>query len=387
MYALDGIRVIDLTTMIAGPFCSALLTDMGADVIKVESLDGDPWRYIGVVFLPVNRGKRGIAVDLRKEEGREIFRKLVSTSDIVVENARFGVWHRLGIDYESLRTVKPDIIYVSVLGHGSTGPYSTSPGYDPLLQARSGQMAGQGGLGKTPVFHKVALNDFAAPMLGAFGAMLALYMRAKTGEGQYVETSLTNASIALQCHDFIDYAGLERKFRGDTELKGFRATCRIYEAQGEWLFVFCKTEDHWQSLCRTLGLQNLLSDPRFSTPQKREENDQTLAAIFSESFVKKPGHEWLQLLEEAGVPCAPQKDVEELLKDPHFLQNELVVDLDHPQFGRVRQTGIGPRFSETPGKIRRVAPGLGQHTDEILSELGYSKEKIQELRAKRIITG
>lgn len=372
--------------MIAGPFCSTLLADMGADVIKVEALDGDPWRYMGGPFLTTNRGKRGIAVDLRKEEGREIFRKLVSTSDIVVENARFGVWHRLGLDYESLRKVKPDIIYVSVLGHGSTGPYSTWPGYDPLLQARSGQMVGQGGLGKTPVFHKVPLNDYAAPMLAAFGAMLALYVRAKTGEGQHVETSLTNASIALQCHEFISYAGFERKFRGDTDLKGISATYRIYETAKGWLLVFCINEEQWRSLCRTLGLDNLLSDPRFKTPQKREKNDQPLVSILSEAFGKKPADEWLKLLEEAQVPCAPQKDMEELLRDPHFLQNELVVDHDHPQFGRTRQTGIGPRLSETPGRIWRSAPLLGEHIDQVLEELGYSSEEISELRQKRVIT-
>ena len=385
MYVLDGIRVADLTTMIAGPFCGMLLADMGADVIKVESLDGDPWRYMGGPFLAANRGKRGIAIDLRKEEGREILRKLVSTSDIVVENARFGVWHKLGLDYESLRKVKPDIIYVSILGHGSTGPYSTWPGYDPLLQARSGQMVGQGGVGKTPVFHKVALNDYAAPMLGAFGAMLALYVRAKTGKGQHVETSLTNAAVALQCHEFIDYAGFERKFRGDTDLKGFSATYRIYESKEGWLFVFCINEGQWRSLCQTLGQDNLLSDPRFGTPKKREENDEALVIILSDAFRKRSAREWLKMLEDAGVPCAPQKDVDELLKDPHFLQNELVVDHDHPQFGRVRQTGIGPRLSETPGRIRRPAPLLGEHTNQILGELGYSPEEISELQQKRVI--
>jgi len=303
----------------------------------------------------------------------------------VVENARFGVWHKLGLDYESLREVKPDIIYVSILGHGSTGPYSTWPGYDPLLQARSGQMVGQGGLGKTPVFHKVALNDYAAPMLGAFGAMLALYVRAKTGRGQHIETSLTNAAVALQGHEFIDYPGFERKFRGDQDLKGFSATYRIYEAKTGWIFVLCTNQDQWRSLCRTLGLEDLLSDPRFETPEKREENDQALVSILSEAFRRKPAYEWLELLEEGGVPCAPQKDVEELLKDPHFLQNELVVDHDHPQFGRVRQTGIGPRLSQTPGRIWRPAPLLGEHTDQVLEQLGYSAEEISQLRQKRVI--
>jgi len=362
------------------------MADMGADVIKVESLDGDPWRRVGGPFLTTNRGKRAIAVDLKKDEGKEIFHRLVSSSDILVENARYGVWHRLGLDYESLRKVKPDIIYVSILGHGSTGPYSELPGYDPLLQARSGQMVGQGGLDKTPVFHKVALNDYGAPMLAAFGAMMALYVRAKTGKGQHVESSLTNASIALQCHEFLDYAGFERSFRGDTDLKGLSATYRLYETKEGWLFVMCLNEAQWQNLCHTLGQGGLLSDPRFETPQKRKENDQALVSILGEEFGKKPAAEWVALLEEVGVPCAPQNEIEGLLKNAHYLQNELVVNHDHPEYGRLKQTGIGPRLSETPGRIQRAAPTLGQHTDQVMGELGYSPEEIIELRKKKVVS-
>ncbi len=385
MYLLDGIRVTDLTTMIAGPTCSLLLADMGADVIKVEPLDGDPWRRVGGAFMTTNRGKRAIAVDLRKEAGQNICRRLIATTDIVVENARLGVWHRLGLDYESLRSVKPDVIYVSVSGYGSTGPYSSWPGYDPLLQARSGQMVGQGGIGKTPVFNKVPLNDYGAPMLAAFGAMLALYVRATTGEGQYVETSLLNSSVALQCHEFIDYAGFERKFRGDSDLKGLSATYRLYETKEGWLFVLCTNEDEWRSLCRTLELENLASDPRFDSPQGREENDPALVCILSEAFQKKPADEWLKLLEQARVPCAPQKNVEEVLVDPHFLQNQLVVDHDHPLFGRVRQTGIAPKLSETPGRVWRPAPLLGEHTDQVLTELAYSAEETSDLRRHGVV--
>jgi crotonobetainyl-CoA:carnitine CoA-transferase CaiB-like acyl-CoA transferase len=385
VYALDGTRVFDLTTMIAGPLCGTLLADMGADVIKLESLDGDPWRMLGGPFLTVNRGKRAIAVDLRQDKGKEIARKLVVTSDIFLENARFGVWHRLGLDYESLREINPRIIYVSVLGHGSTGPYSTRPGYDPLLQARSGQMIGQGGLDQTPVFHKVALNDYGAPMLAAFGAMLALFNRDRTGEGQHVETSLTNSSAALQAHDLIDHQGFERRIRGGSDLKGLSSTYRLYETAEGWLFVLCRNEEQWHGLCQTLGLESLLSDPRFETPQTRNDSDEVLTDLLSEAFRKKPASEWVTLLEAAGVPCAPQKTINDLVTDPHFLSNELVVDHDHPLFGRVRQAGIGPRLSETPGRIWRTAPLHGQHTDQVLGELGYSTEQIGELRQQRVV--
>lgn len=386
MYALDGIRVVDLSTMIAGPFCTMLLADMGADVIKVEPPDGDPWRQMGLAFLGANRGKRSIAVDVRKDEGGEIFRKLISTSDILVENFRPGIWQKLGLDYQSLCRIKPDLIYISIPAFGSTGPYVMLPGYDGLPQVLSGQSVSQGGIGNPPVFLKRPSNDYAAAMLSAYGAMLALYVRAKQGKGQYVETSIIDAAVAMQASDFIDYPGMQRQFHGDADLKGVKATCRLYKAQdGRWFFVLCTNEAQCRALAQVLGRDDLLNDPRFHTPQKREENDAALVDILANAFSAKPAQQWLALLEEAAVPCAPSLTVDEILKDPHYLANELVVDHDHPVLGRVRQTGIGPKLSQTPGRIWRPAPVVGQHTNEILIELGYSEEQIADLRAKRII--
>jgi formyl-CoA transferase len=274
MYALDGIRISDTTTMLNGPYATMLLSDMGADVIKIEAPDGDPWRSVGGGFLACNRGKRSIAVDMKKDEGKKIVFDLISMSDLFAENARWGVWHRLGLDYESLVEIKPDIIYLSILGHGSSGPFSTRPAYDPLLQSRSGQMVAQGGFGKPPVFHKIPINDQAGPMLAAYGAMLALLTRARTGKGQHVETSLTNAAVAMQSGDFMDYPGMERRYLGNTDIKGLNATHRLYEAaDGRWIFVLCPTEGHWRNLCQAMALENLLSDPRFATQDKRSEND------------------------------------------------------------------------------------------------------------------
>lgn len=386
MYPLDGITVVDFTTMINGPYTTMLLSDMGAEVIKVEPPDGDSWRAVGGGFLACNRGKRGICLDLKKDEAREIIYRLIEKSDVFVENARWGVWHRLGLDYESVVKKNPDLIYVSVLGHGSSGPLSATPGYDPLLQSRSGQSVGQGGIGKPPVFHQIAINDMATPMLGAYGAVLALLVRARTGKGQHVETSLTNSSISLQSGDFIDYAGMEREYRGDTEVKGLSATHRFYEAADKrWIYIMCYEDEHWQSLCQVLGQETLLSDPRFVTEEKRQENDKALVEILSRAFQGKSSSEWIAALSQANVLSALGQSAEDVLQDRHCDENDYFATVQDLEFGPVRLPGVGPQFSDMSGIIRRPAPLLGQHTEEVLAELGYAKEKIDELKEERIV--
>lgn len=384
-YALQGIRVADFTTMIAGPFATRLLADLGAEVIKIEPLDGEPWRSLAGNFLVANRGKKDIAVDVRRSKGVAIVHRLVAKSDIFVENARVGVLKKLGLDYESLREIRPDLIYVSILGHGSTGPYATWPAYDPLFQARAGQMSAQGGRGEMPIWHKIAVNDYGAPILAAYGLMLALIHRQRTGEGQHVETSLTNAAIALQSGQFVDYEGMSRNEQGATELRGLGALHRLYETADDWIFVLCVREEEWPALCGALGREELATTPCFADDEARRQHDAELVAILSEVFAKETTETWLNRLRIAVVPAAPQRTIAQLLNDPHVLQNQVLVDHDHPRYGRVRQSGIIPRFSQTPGRVQRPAPMLGQHDDEVLSELGYSKEEIASLRTEKVI--
>jgi crotonobetainyl-CoA:carnitine CoA-transferase CaiB-like acyl-CoA transferase len=388
MHPLDGIRVLDFSTMLNGPYATALLSDMGAEVIKIEPPDGDSWRAVGGGFIACNRGKRAICVDLKKEEAKPIIHSLIERSDILVENARWGVWHRLGLDYESVSKLKPDLIYVSVLGHGSSGPLSASPGYDPLLQSRSGLSVTQGGMGKPPVFHAIPLNDLATPMLGAWGAVLALLarVRSKSGRGQQVESSLTNASIALQSGNFLDYAGIKRKYPGEPGIKGLSATHRLYKTKDErWIFILCYKPEHWPSLCRVLEQERLMSDPRFEQESSRRENDPFLVDILVEVFQGKTSKEWLEALLKAGVPAALGQGAEEVIKDPHGDANNYFAEIQDPDFGPVRLPGVGPQFSEMSGVIRRSAPKLGQHTIEVLKELGYSEERIKTLLDQRVV--
>jgi crotonobetainyl-CoA:carnitine CoA-transferase CaiB-like acyl-CoA transferase len=386
MHPLENIRVTDFTTMINGPFAAMMLSDMGADVIKVEPPFGDSWRAIGGGFLCCNRGKRAIALDLKKNEARQIIYDLIAVSDVVVENARWGVWHKLGIDYDSVKKIRPDLIYLSILGHGEEGPYSRSPGFDPVLQARSGQMVGQGGIGNPPVYHRIALNDQAAPMLGAFGAMLGLLSRIRRGKGQHVVTSLTNASVALQAGEFIDYAGLKRSTPGDVDLRGLNALCRHYMGKdGRWFFVLCIDDPQWRALVRATGLEPLESDMRFNTSQQRAQNDSALVEIFQDAFKEKTAAEWTAVLQRSGMAAALAQNAEEVLNDPHCRENDLFDERKDPIFGSARLFGIGTKLSETPGVIRRPAPLLGQHTTEVLRELGYGSERIAALKAAKVI--
>jgi crotonobetainyl-CoA:carnitine CoA-transferase CaiB-like acyl-CoA transferase len=385
MHALDGIRVVDFTTMWNGPYATLLLSDMGADVLKVEPPDGDPWRRSIGGFLGCNRGKRSISLDLKKTQAKEIVHQLIADADIVVENARWGVWHKMGLDYDAVKKIKPDIIYLSALGYGSTGPLASRPAFDPVMQCRSGQMANQGGFGEPPVYHAIAINDCAGPMLGAYGVVLALLVRARTGKGQHIETSLTNAAAVMQAGKFIDYPGMAHTSAGKPDMKGLSATWRLYQAgDGRWLMVLCATEEHWRKLCQTLDRTALLADPLFETKEKRAENDGALEEILAAAFRGKPAGEWIAALQEARVPAALSQTYLEVLGDPHVLANDLFDCKSHRQFGETRAVGVTPRFSEMTGVIARPTPLLGEHTREVLSGLGYSEGQIAELEATNV---
>ncbi len=383
-HAFEKVKVIELGGYIVAALCASFLADLGADVIKIESLEGDGLRPQLGGFQGRNRGKRGMAIDLRTEEGRAILHQLAQQSDVLVHNLRVGIPERWGADYTTLKQLNPQLIYCAMPGYGQSGPYIEKPAFDPLLQARSGAMAAQGGAGKPPVYYVVPLTDNAGAMLGAYGVALALYQRAKTGRGQYLHGSLLNAAIAVQSGEFITYPGESNEDPRMDEW-GTDATYRIYKAEDGWLFLGCDEESSWPALCQTLGKEELINDSRFESLVKRQDNASQLAQILDSIFLGNSSQHWLDLLERAGIPCAPVDYSRELFNHPHVLENDLIAEHDSVDVGRVKQMGMVVKLSKTPGKLWRAAPGLGQHTDEVLSELGYSSKQIQELRGKRII--
>lgn len=388
MMPLEKIRIADFTTMLAGAGVCRGLADMGADVIKIEPADGDPWRMMAGGFMGVNRGKRGVVIDLTKGEAKPIALKLISTCDILVENSRPGIMQKLGVDYESVRKIKPDIIYVSMPAFGSRGPDYQRPGYDPLFQAMSGCMQQQGGgEGQVPVFHKIQLSDEMGPMLGAFGASLALFHRLRTGQGQLVETSLLRSIITVQSGNFIQYKGMKRRKLGKPDIKGPGALNRLYQGiDGLWLYIYCPKEEHWLAMLKVMGLSQLAADPRFATPGARKKHDRELTAILSETFMTTYTNVWALLLALQGVPAAQGQDIPGLLKnDPHCKATGVYEFQDHPQWGKVQLQGVNAQFSETPGKVTRPGPLLGEHTTEALLEIGYSKEQVADFIARKLV--
>jgi len=382
-HAFDGIRVVELGGYIVGSLCATLLAELGADVVKIESQQGDGLRPQLGSFQGWNRGKRGIVVDLRTDEGRQILHQLVERADVLVQNLRHGVAERWGADYDTLSKLNPRLIYCAMPGYGQSGPYVDKPGFDPLLQARSGAMAAQGGRGNPPVFLRVPISDNAGAMLGAYGVALALYQREKTGKGQFLYGSLLDSSIAMQSGEFVSFAGRPEEPR--MEYWGIDATYRMYQTEDGWIFLGCKDDPSWLALCRAVGKEDLASDPRFDSLAERRKNATELASILEPLFQSSPSQKWLDLLEGIDIPCAPVNFSRQLFDNPHVLENDLTAEHESADLGKLKQRGIVIKLSETPGITQRAAPGLGQHTDEVLGELGYSGEQIQGLRERRVV--
>jgi CoA:oxalate CoA-transferase len=386
MKPFENIRVADFTTMLAGPGLTRILSDLGADVIKIETPDGDTYRPVYGGFVGYNRGKRGIVLDLTRPETRQIAHKLISTCQIVVENSRPGIMKKLGMDYETIRQIRPDIIYVSSTAFGTRGPDGDRPGYDPLFQAMSGQMAEQGGM-DSPVYHRISLNDEFIPLIGGFGTACAIFHKMRTGQGQMVETALLNSSVTIQSGKFIKYKGMKRRPIGKPGLIGLSATNRLYQGMdGKWFYLYCASDQHFQALCRLIGMEELASDPRFATSGARKRHDKDLTAILEDVFINSPAGMQALLLVLAGVPAAAAQDVDHLLKeDPHCKETGILDTIDDPLFGKTIIQGITTAFSETPGNIQRAAPTHGQHTEEVLLEIGYTREQIEEFKAKKLV--
>jgi formyl-CoA transferase len=378
---LDGVRIVDLTSYIAGSYAAMMLADLGADVLKVESLAGDSFRELPG-FYGWNRGKQSIAVNLKAPEGRTIVERLVVDADVVMENMRPGVADRLGMGYAALGALNPRLIYCSTTAFGSTGPYLDRPGFDPLLQAMSGLQTLQGFGGPGPAYIRVALVDYYTAALTAQAVLAALYVRERTGRGQRVGTSLLQAALALQSGSVVDYAGKPPSIFRDNP------TYRLYQgSDGEWFFVACGNQSFWGKLCEALDLPELIHDPRFASWLLRLDNREALLPLFEKRFGEKPRAHWLERLATHDIPAAPVQTLKELMDDPAVQHHEMVREYEHPELGRLRLMGQPLVFSGSPTCDPGRPPTLGEHTTEVLRALGYDDTAIADLRRRRVIGG
>jgi crotonobetainyl-CoA:carnitine CoA-transferase CaiB-like acyl-CoA transferase len=374
---LDGVRVVDLTSYIAGSYSAMMLADLGAAVTKVESLEGDSFRELPG-FFGWNRGKRSIALNLKTPEGREIVERLAREGDVVMENWRPGVADRLGVGHAHLLEINPQLIYCSVTAFGSTGPYVDRPGFDPLLQAMGGLMTLQG-FGGPPQYLRTAPTDYYTAAIAAQAVLAALFARHRTGRGQRIETSLLRGVLALQSGIAIDYPGKPTLLRENP-------TYRLYQgSDAQWFFVACGNQSFWVKLCTALGMQEFADDPRFASWLLRIQNSEALLPIIEKRFGEKPRAEWLEILAAHDIPSAPVKTIQEFMDDPGVRHQDMVHEYDHPDVGRLRVMGQPLAFAGTPTRDPGPPPTLGQHTDQVLGELGYDATAVNELRVRKVV--
>jgi formyl-CoA transferase len=385
---LDGIVVLDATQVMAGPYCAMLLSDMGARVIKVEPPDGDSTRAMAgarggdsAAFNAVNRGKLGIVLDLSQESGREVFRRLARSADVLVENFRPGVMARLGLDYAPLSTENPRLVYASISGYGQTGPFASKGGFDLVAQGMSGIMSVTGEPGGPPVKAGVPLTDLGAGLYALAGILAALTWRHSSGRGQHIDTSLFEAGIALSVWEATEYFS-GRGVPGPLgSAHRMVAPYQAFRCADGFVTVGAANDRTFARLADLVGHPEWTSDPRFVSADLRVTNRAELASLIDAVTSTATRDEWLRRLDEAGVPCGPILNYAEVFATPQAQAREMSVEIDHPILGPTRAIGTPLKLSATPLNARRRAPMMGEHTDEVLAAAGYSCDEIEQLRA------
>src|SRR5712692_317670 len=392
LLALDGIRVIDLSRVIAGPWCGALLSDLGADVVKVEDTgSGDESRTWpphkdgeAAAYLLFNRNKRGMALDLKAPEGVDVVKALVRDADVLIENFRTGTMEGFGLGYDALAAINPRLIYCSVSAFGRTGPRKDSPGYEALMQAFSGIMSITGEPGRPPVRAGVSFLDLSTGILCALGVCSALIQRDKTGLGQRVDASLLETAVSLLAFHAEGYlltgAVPQALGSGHPSLSPYRNfKCK----DGQWIFIAAANDRFWLKLAGALGLSDLAADPRFAVNQQRVNNRVELETVLEHVIADRDREELLKILAEADVPATPVNTVDQVMNDPQTAERGIVQRVMHPKLGEIPVVGTPLHFSRMSPGVRSAAPIRGEHTDTVLADLGYTPDQIKSLRAKK----
>ena len=392
---LTGVTVIELAHIMAGPVCGLMLADMGADVIKVEKVPGgdDTRRAVppdiggeAAAFMMMNRNKRGIAVDLKQDDGKAVVRRLLATADVVIENYRRGTMARMGLDYEILVEANPGLIYCEISGFGRSGPYADRAGFDLIAQGMSGLMSITGeGHGRPPVKVGAPVTDITAGILGAMGVAAAYANRLKTGRGQRVDTSLMEAGIV---HSYWQSAIALSTGQSPGPMGSahpLNAPYQAFRTADGWLNVGAANQANWERLLTVIGAEALADDPRFADNAARMANLDDLVAALEPKFAARSTIDWLACFEAAGVPAGPVLSVGEMHRDPQTRARDMVVEVEHARLGPVATLGLPVKFSQTPGAVLHGAPLYGQHTREVLAEYGYDGAEIETLIASRAV--
>ena len=386
---LEGFRVLEFGHIVAGPLGTMYLADMGAEVIKVEPPTGDTFRDHGVAFtagenpgfFSVNRNKQSIALDLRRAEGIAIAHRLAAEADVLVENYRAGVLERLGLGYETLRELNPRLVYCSISGFGQTGPYRHRPAVDPILQAMGGLMGITGEPDRPPVLVGAPMADLYAAALAAYGVVVALLARSRTGLGQRLEVALLNAGLYLLIPRDGPYFATGQSPRPTGNAHRQMAPYQVFRAADGYIFICVRNDRDWARFCEAVGANDLLADPRYATNRSRVSHRAELAAALEAILGRWTVADLWAALDRADIVAGPVQTFEQVFQDPQVLHNEMVATVEHPAAGPIRVLGVPIKLHDTPGRIVSPPPRLGEHTDQILARLGYTADQIADLRA------
>lgn len=386
---LENVKVLDLTRVLAGPYATMILGDLGADIIKIEMpVKGDDARHFGpflhgesAYFMSLNRNKRSITLNLKHEKGKEIFLEMVKEVDIVVENYRPGTMEKLGIGYEVLSEINPKLIYAAISGYGQTGPYSKRAAYDAVIQAMGGIMSITGEVDGKPTRVGTSIADIIAGLFTVIGILAALNNRYETGKGQKVDVAMLDCQVAILENAIARYVVTGKVPKPIGNRHPSIVPFESFTTYDGEIMVSAGNDTLWAEFCKVIGKEELIDDERFKTNPLRNENYDELRPLIAEPFKDRTTEEWQHMLDISGVPNSPINTIDKVLENPQVIARDMIVEINHPVSGKLKVPGIPIKLSHTPGKIRKNPPILGEHTEEILKELiGYKKEQIEELK-------